>query len=122
VGRNAYITQGSSTNNTLLAELVPENELWIHPGAATSLGIDTGDTVDVSSAVGTGRIKARLTKEIRPDTVYMDSGFGVLSKGLATVYGKGASIVDIIEDKNDEMTGNMAMHETIVSVKKSKSG
>lgn len=118
VGRNAYITQGSSTNNTLLAELVPENELWIHPGSATSLGIDTGDTVDVHSAVGTGRLKARLTKEIRPDTVYMDSGFGVLSKGLTTVYGKGASIVDIIEDKSDEMTGNMAMHETIVSVRK----
>jgi thiosulfate reductase/polysulfide reductase chain A len=118
VGRNASITQGSSTNNTLLAELVPENELWIHPAAATSLGIDSGDKVDVISTVGTGRLNARLTKEIRSDTVYMETGFGVLSTGLTTVYGKGASIVDILEDKNDDMTGNMAMHETIVSVRK----
>ncbi len=92
--------------------------MWIHPEAATSLGIDSGDKVDVISAVGTGKLNARLTREIRPDTVYMETGFGVLSTGLTTVYGKGASIVDILEDKNDEMTGNMAMHETMVSVRK----
>jgi thiosulfate reductase/polysulfide reductase chain A len=48
----------------------------------------------------------------------MDSGFGVLSKGLSNVYGKGACIVDILEDFNDEISGNMAMHETMVTVRK----
>ena len=33
VGRNAYITQGSSTNNALLAELVPENDVLAPPQA-----------------------------------------------------------------------------------------
>ena len=118
VGRNAYITQGSSTNNALLAELVPENELWLHPKPARNLAIASGDVVEVTSAVGKGRLKVRVTEEIRPDTVYMDSGFGVLSKGLSNVYGKGASIVEILEDHNDTISGNMAMHETFVTIRK----
>ncbi|MEW6188458.1 MAG: molybdopterin-dependent oxidoreductase [Thermodesulfobacteriota bacterium] len=118
VGRNAYITQGSSTNNALLSELVPENEVWVHPKPARSLGITSGELVEVSSPVGKGRLKARVTAEIRPDTVYMDSGFGMLSKGLSRVYQKGASIVEILEDHNDTISGNMAMHETFVMVRK----
>jgi thiosulfate reductase / polysulfide reductase chain A len=120
VGRNAYITQGSSTNNALLSELVPENEVWLHPKPARSLGIASGEVVEVASSTGKGRLKARITEEIRPDTVYMDSGFGMLSKGLSHVYGKGASIVEILEDHNDIISGNMAMHETFVSVRKSR--
>ncbi|MBA4395315.1 MAG: nitrate reductase, partial [Desulfobacca sp.] len=118
VGRNAYITQGSSTNNPLLAELVPENDLWLHPKSARNLSIGPGDWVEVASPVGKGRLKVRITEEIRPDTVYMDSGFGVLSKGLSNSYGKGASIVEILEDHNDTISGNMAMHETFVTVRK----
>ena len=56
VGRNAYITQGSSTNNPLLAELVPENTLWLHPIPAKRLGINPGDTVEVKiKPIGTLR-------------------------------------------------------------------
>jgi thiosulfate reductase / polysulfide reductase chain A len=118
VGRNAYITQGSSTNNALLCELAPENTLWIHPRPAGKLGLQPGDSVEVASKAGKGTLKVHITEETRPDTVYMDSGFGVLSKGLSRVYGKGASIVEILEDYNDTISGNMAMHETIVSVRK----
>jgi thiosulfate reductase/polysulfide reductase chain A len=118
VGRNAYITQGSSTNNALLYELVPENSLWLHPKPAKRLGISPGDKVKVSSRVGTGELKVRITEETREDTVYMDSGFGVLSTGLSNIYGKGACIAAILEDYNDTISGNMAMHETIVSVEK----
>lgn len=118
VGRNAYITQGSSTNNALLSELAPENSLWIHPEPARGLGVKQGDLVEVSSPAGKGKLKARITEETRKDVVYMDSGFGPLSKGLSNVYGKGASIVEILEDKSDEISGNMAMHETMVRVEK----
>jgi thiosulfate reductase/polysulfide reductase chain A len=118
VGRNAYITQGSSTNNALLCELVPENNLWIHPERAKELGISKDDTVEVKSPAGSGKLKVRITEEIREDTVYMDTGFGVLSKGLSNIYGKGACIAEIIEDRNDEISGNMAMHETFVTVRK----
>ena len=118
VGRNAYITQSASTNNALLWELERENSLWIHPAAAQKLGIRSGDTVEVKSTAGAGRLKARVTEDTRPDTVYMDTGFGVISKGLSKIYGHGACIAEVLEDQADEISGNMAMHETIVSVRK----
>ena len=46
----------------------------------------------------------------------MASGFGVLSKGLTRIYGKGACIAELIEDHADTISGNMAMHETFVQV------
>ena len=118
VGRNAYITQSGSTNNTLLWELQKENYLWIHPKPAGILGIKDGETIEVQSSVGKVMIKARVTRETRPDTVYMDTGYGVLSKGLTNIFGKGACISEILEDRADFISGNMAMHETFVKVSK----
>ena len=118
VGRNAYITQSASTNNALLWELEPENTLWIHPRPAENLGIQDQDLVEVKSSVGKGRLKARVTRDTRKDTVYMDTGFGVLSKGLRNIFGKGACIAEVLEDHADRVSGNMAMHETFVRVKK----
>ncbi|WP_457552564.1 molybdopterin-dependent oxidoreductase [Desulfobacula sp.] len=118
VGRNAHVTQSASSNNLLLWELEKENTLWLHPTSAGALGIKNGETVKVSSSAGNVTIKARITKETRPDTVYMDTGFGVMSKGLTNIFGKGACIAEILDDKADKISGNMAMHETIVTVSK----
>ena len=118
VGRNAYIPQSASTNNSLLFELEPENTLWIHPDAARALGVLQGERVAVTSRVGSVEIKARVTEEIRMDTVYMDTGYGVISKGLTKIFGKGACIAEILEDRADRVSGNMAMHETLVTVRK----
>ncbi len=118
VGRTAVITQSSSQNNRLLQEFVPDNDLWIHPEPAGRLGIRHGERVVVESAVGRQRIRANLTRKTRPDVVYMHSGFGVLSKGLSNLQNRGACIAELLEDGMDEISGNMAMHETLVSVRK----
>jgi thiosulfate reductase/polysulfide reductase chain A len=118
VGRNAYITQSASTNNSLLWELERENTLWVHPVPAKRLQIRQGDLVEVASSAGKGRLKAEVTDKIRPDTVYMDTGFGVLSKELSNIFGKGACIAEVLEDRADRISGNMAMHETFVSINK----
>jgi len=118
VGRNAYITQSSSTNNSLLWELEKENTLWIHPKSASALGLKDMEEVQVKSSAGEVTIKAKITKEIRPDTVYMNTGFGVLSKGLTNIFGRGACIAEVLEDKADKISGNMAMHETFVTISK----
>lgn len=118
VGRNAYISQSSSTNNALLCQLEDENTLWIHPRPAAKLGIAQGDLLEVASPVGRQKIKAWVTEQTRPDTVYMDTGYGVLSRELANIYGKGACIAEVLQDEIDEISGNMAMHETMVSVRK----
>ncbi len=59
-----------------------------------------------------------MTEKTRPDTVCLDTGYGVISKGLSKIFGKGACIAEILEDYADAISGNMAMHETIVSVRK----
>ncbi|MFV0423572.1 molybdopterin-dependent oxidoreductase [Oleidesulfovibrio sp.] len=116
VGRNAYVTHGSTNNNSLIHELVPENTLWIHPDAAKRLSISEGDMVEVSSPVGRGTLKAEVTERIRPDSVYMLTGFGTLSDGLSRIKGVGASIAALLESHYDSVSGNAAMHETFVFV------
>jgi thiosulfate reductase/polysulfide reductase chain A len=95
---------------------MPENRLWLHPDPAAKLGIEQEEYVWVSSPVGRERIRVRLTEETRVDTVYMDTGFGVISRGLSKIFGKGACIADVLEDEADTVSGNMAMHETMVTV------
>jgi len=116
VGRDATVTQSSTQNNALLHEFTPENTLWLHPDAARGLGVKNGDMVLVESAVGKGELRAEVTAGIRPDTVYMLSGFGVLSDGLSLIKGRGASINALLESGHDRITGNAAMHETFVTV------
>lgn len=116
VGRNAYFTHCTTQNNALLNQLMPTNSLWMHPNAAKKLGLKNGDRVEVTSGAGKGDLTVSLENGIREDTVFMASGFGVLSKGLTRIYGKGACIAEVIEDYADAVSGNMAMHETFIQV------
>ncbi|WP_285906985.1 molybdopterin-containing oxidoreductase family protein [Pseudodesulfovibrio pelocollis] len=116
VGRNALVTQGSTTNNTLLHEFVPTNTLWLNPGPAGKLGIADGDLVEVSSAVGRQAIRAEVTDKIREDTVYMLTGFNTLSTQQRLAHGNGASIAEILDGGYDTVTGNAALHLTFVTV------
>ncbi len=118
VGRTAVITQSSSQNNSLLQEFVSNNSLWIHPDPAGTLGIAHGDVVRVESAVGKQKLRANVTYKTRPDTVYMHTGFGVMTQDLRNLKGKGACIAAVLDDEMDALTGNMAMHETLVTVQK----
>lgn len=118
LGRKATFTHAGQTNNPWLNEFQPENDLWIHPGPAGDLGIQTGDRLEVSSKVGTVVIKARVTNEIRPDCVFMLHGYGKKSKWQKLAYGVGASDAVVLETAWDEVSGNAAFHETFVKVKK----
>ncbi len=117
VGRKAYFTHANTTNNPWLHTFSPENELWMHASAARSAGIATGDAIEVSSKVGSVRLKARVTQEIRPDCVFMLHGYGKRSKWqrLATA---GGSDAQLIESAADRISGNAALHATFVQVRK----
>ena len=97
---------------------MPQITLWMNAKAASRLGIKDGETVEISSEAGRGTLKASLKEGIREDTIYMLSGFGVLSKDLTNIYGRGACMSEILVDYADELSGNMAMHETFVTVKR----
>ena len=85
---------------------------------ATSLGLKNGDMVAVSSGVGKIFIKLQATQAIRPDCVYMQPGFGHLSKGLTTAYGLGVSDSDLHVTFTDPISGGQALSQTFVTVTK----
>lgn len=118
LGRKAFHTHASTTSNPWLSDFAPENQLSLHPSAAAAAGIADHDLVEVASKVGTVRIRARVTQEIRPDCVHMLHGFGKRSPWLKRVYGRGGSDALLLETAWDKVSGNAAMHETFVSVRK----
>jgi thiosulfate reductase/polysulfide reductase chain A len=117
-GRRAYFTQANTTNNPWLNQFAPENSLWLNAAAADSLGIADGDRVEVASTVGAVRLKTRVTQEIRPDCVFMLHGYGKKSKWQRLVAGTGGCDSELLETAWDKVSGNAALHETFVSVRK----
>jgi thiosulfate reductase/polysulfide reductase chain A len=117
LGRKAYFTHASTTNNPWLNTFTPENDLWLHQSAADALGVSSGDRLEVSSSAGRVEMKARVTQEIRPDCVFMLHGYGKRSQWqrLAT---RGASDAELLETAWDKISGGAALHETFVKVRK----
>lgn len=119
VGKNAFFTHAANQNNPWLHELMPENQLWLHPEPARQRGIEDGDWVTVTSPIGAVQIKAWVTERIRPDCVHIPHGFGNISPLLTRVHGVGACDSDLIISREDRVTGNAALHETVVTVARS---
>lgn len=117
-GKVAQHTQFATHNNKLLNERVPINPLWMHPTPAGERGLHTGDEIWVESAGGRVKTVVRVTEKIRPDCVYMTPGFGHISKGLVTAYGKGASDSDLHLTFTDPVSGSQALSQTCVTVEK----
>jgi len=116
VGRHAFFTHGTTANNAYLHEIMPENTLWLNTTSAANQGLTNGMMVKVKSPVGEETLRLEVTDKIRPDSVYMAHGFGVLSKGLSNIYGKGGCDAALIETKYCPISGNAALHETLVEV------
>ena len=117
VGRCAAHTHISTQNNLYLNELVPENELWINTKQAGPLGVKNGDYVEVSSPVGVGKIKAKVTDFIHPETVFMLHGFGKTVPAQTRCYQKGTSDALLQENVTDPVGGSPGLHETMVQVR-----
>ncbi len=116
LGRNAYMTHGTTANNAYLSELMPENHIWLHSSEAKKKGFRDGQMVKVKSPIATEMLRLQVTEKIRPDCVYLSHGFGVLSRGQSRIFGKGGSDAALIEDKVEPISGNMAMHQTFVDI------
>lgn len=59
-----------------LADAQPEARAAMHPATAERFGISDGDLVELSNPRGTVRCRARLTADIRPDTVFLPFHYG----------------------------------------------
>ena len=94
--RKPWSRMTQSQNDPVFAEFYPENAVIINTDKAAEMGIDDGDEVYVESEAGRIRLKARLTRGIRPDCLAVDHGFGHWSKELTIAYGKGGNDGDLI--------------------------
>ncbi|MBI4904954.1 MAG: molybdopterin-dependent oxidoreductase [Acidobacteria bacterium] len=117
LGRKAFFTHANNTTNPWLLDFQKENRLWMHPQSAKPTGIADGDLVEVTSSVGSVRLRVKVAEEIRPDCVHMLHGFGKRSPWLKRA-GEGGADAAILETAWDRVSGNAALHETFVQVRK----
>jgi thiosulfate reductase/polysulfide reductase chain A len=116
-GRCALHTHVSTQNNPYLNERVSENLLWINKKKASGLGINDGDVVEVSSAQGSGQLKAFVTELIHPEAAFMLHGFGHHAAMATRSFGRGVADSVLEENVSDMIGGSPAFHNTFVSVK-----
>lgn len=100
---NAYHRMNKNSNDPLIMDLQPENFLYIHPDAAAMFGVGTGDYVNVLGQTGiTLKMRVKVIKGIRPDTVMTEHGYGSYSKSQTVAYGKGTYDGDLMPDRTLE--------------------
>jgi thiosulfate reductase / polysulfide reductase chain A len=117
-GKGARQTQFATQNNQLLHKYEDEPRMWMNADAAAAQGFADGDVMQVTSEVGSIYVRLLATQAIRPDCVFMEPGYGHLSKGLTTAYGLGSSDSDLHVTYTDPISGGQALSQTFVTVKR----
>jgi thiosulfate reductase/polysulfide reductase chain A len=118
-GRVGLHTQGHTVNNPLLFAQMPENELWINAAEAEKLGIADGGLVVVRNGSHAGRLRAKVTEGIHPETVFMVHGFGHGLPVESRARGRGASDNALMPrgiGNWDKGGGGVCMQEHFVAV------
>jgi thiosulfate reductase / polysulfide reductase chain A len=121
MGRAPTHTFGRTTNNRLLAEPFPENEVWVNADVAKALPtpIQNGDLVVLVNQDGVkqGPVRAKVTERIRGDCVYLVHGWGHTAKGLRYARGRGASTSALTSRyKVDPIMGGTGMNVNFVRI------
>ncbi len=119
-GRSPAHSFGRTSNNPLLVQIDPENEVWMHTSVAFDWGIKNGQYLRLENQDGivSGRIRAKVTERIRPDCVYMVHGFGHTQKQMKKSYLKGAADSDLMTQINmDPVMGGNGIRVNFVTFK-----
>ena len=124
-GRSPLHTFGRTTNNRLLAEPFPENEVWLNVDAARSLPgfeatpLASGEKVVLvnQDGVRSTPVRAKLTQRIRGDCVYLVHGWGQTARRQRYAHGKGASDALLTSRyKVDPIMGGTGMNVNFVRI------
>ncbi len=87
----------------------------MHPRTARKLGVQTGDTVRISSGQGSIEANVYVYKGIHPDVIAVPMGRGHESYGRYA-QGRGANPLKILEPVTEATTGELALTATRVQV------
>lgn len=120
-GRAPGHTFSRTQTNPLLHDLMPENEVWVHPDTAARLGVRNREYVKLKNQDGvvSNRVRVKATQRIRKDTVYIVYGFGHNSKMLKTAHLRGASAGALnTRYATDPIMGATSIHSNFVSLVK----
>jgi len=120
-GRAPMHTFSRTVGNPRLAELMPENEVWLNAREAGRLGLENGATVRLRNQDGvvSNAVKVLVTERIRPECVYLVHGFGSESKAWKGAYRKGASTAQLsTRVKIDPLMGGTSIHTNFVTLEK----
>ncbi|MCP4146704.1 MAG: molybdopterin-dependent oxidoreductase [bacterium] len=119
-GRSPSHSFGRTTNNPILTQLKPENQLWINSDVAKEWSLKNGQTIRLENQDGVvgDPVKVKITERIRTDCVFMVHGFGHKQKKLKRSYNKGASVTDLITRTNtDTVMGGIGIRGNFVTIK-----
>jgi thiosulfate reductase/polysulfide reductase chain A len=118
-GRAPMHTFSRTANNPYLADLMPENDLWVNPRVAKEWGLKKGQYVwleNQDGIVSSNPIKVRITERVRWDSIYMVHGFGHTDPRLTRAAGKGASDSELISKVHlDPIMGGTGMRGNFVT-------
>ncbi len=120
-GRTPTHTFGRTTNNPILTETMPENEVWINSTVAKMHGIRNGERVVLVNQDGarSGQVKAKVTERIRHDAVFMVHGFGHRDKRMRKAFLRGADDSHLVTRvKIDPIMGGTGMRVNFVTFEK----
>jgi thiosulfate reductase/polysulfide reductase chain A len=120
-GRAPMHTFSRTIGNPRLAELMPENEVWLNATEAGRLGLASGMRVRLRNQDGvvSNAVKVLATERIRPECVYMVHGFGSESRAWKGAYRKGASTAQLTTNvKIDPLMGGTSIHTNFVTLEK----
>jgi thiosulfate reductase/polysulfide reductase chain A len=118
-GRLPMHSFGRSTNNPVLASEAAENEAWISEATAAQLSLKAGQRIRLVNQDGlrSDPVKAKVTKRIRPDCVFLAHGFGHHTPRMRLTNGRGASDSDLITRYNtDPLMGATGMNVNFVTI------
>jgi len=120
-GRAPAHTFSRTVGNPRLAELMPENEVWVNAGEAARLGLENGMHVRLRNQdeVLSNPVRVMATERIRPECVYLVHGFGSESRAWKSAYRKGASTAQLTTRfKVDPLMGATSIHGNFVTLEK----
>ncbi len=123
-GKVAVHTQGHTTNNSMLSELMPTNTIWINSKQARKMGVQSGDLVEIASSDNsyTATAAAHVTDFIHPEAVFTVHGFGKEIPRQTRNFMAGVSDQKLMTGKLDDWDkagGGVNLCEVFVHVKKS---
>ncbi|MGL4667296.1 MAG: thiosulfate reductase PhsA [Saezia sp.] len=116
-GKVAVHTNGATQYIPILAELMNDNPLWIHPDTAKPLGIKTGDYVWIYNSTGKEKGRALVTTGVRPDTVYAYMGGGAKAGAKTEATYRGIHCSNLLPHKISPVTGTN-IHTTGVKIER----